>query len=146
MPRTNRYQNDAEARERVRDAIQHLPTAWVICRDLRHAWTVSEDFHVSMVRPDGSPGEAKRTLLCARCGSRRQEVYTVSIRWGLTKETQWYEYTEGYQLKGVPRGVKPAEILRQEQYRRALGEMGVEWAPPEPPAEEAASQVSEDRA
>ena len=118
MPSTKKYQSDKKAAEDLANALQDLPDNWVMCRDMRHAWTVLDDFHVA-VRQGSKIQEIRRTLLCLRCATSRREVYHQGT-YGLDKVAQHYTYPDNYQIKGVPRGVKPQSIIQQEQWRRAM--------------------------
>ena len=97
--------------------LRDLPTEWVTCRDMRHAWATLNDFHVT--GKEGGFVRVQRELICMRCETVRYEVYD-QTRTGLDKVSQSYGYPDGYQLAGVPRGVKPQAIIQQEQYRRAM--------------------------
>lgn len=113
-----RYKRDQEAVDRLAEELQHLPDNWVQCRDMRHAWDVVEDFHVTISKGSRIQ-EIKRVLVCARCETFRHETYNLT-RSGLEKVRQHYEYPEHYQIKGVPRGVKPQALVQAEQYRRVM--------------------------
>jgi hypothetical protein len=117
MAKPRRYSDDQAAAD-LANALMDLPDDWVMCRDMRHAWHVMEDFHVSKNRGH-SIQELNRTLICMRCTTLRIEVYH-SGRFGLDKVRQHYTYPDNYQIKGVPRGVKPQSIVQNEQYRRAM--------------------------
>lgn len=116
MPK--KYTEDEQLAQHLADALQELPDNWIMCRDMRHAWEVDQDFHVTKAK-GGKATEIKRTLACLRCGTGRVETYH-STKWGLEKVAQHYTYPDNYQIKGVPRGVKPSFIVQGEQYRRAM--------------------------
>lgn len=118
MPTTRRYVKDDQAAADLANALTHLPDKWVMCRDMRHSWDVVEDFHVTM-RSGRSVQEIARVLGCMRCMTHRREIYHQG-RFGLDKVSQTYSYPENYQIKGVPRGVKPQSIIQQEQFRRSM--------------------------
>ena len=63
--------------------------------------------------------DIRRELTCMRCQTVRHEHYVHST-YGLEKTGQSYSYPEHYQMKGVPRGVKPSAIIQDEQYRRSM--------------------------
>lgn len=113
------YESNEDARARLADALTMLPEAWVMCRDVRHAWVVEEDFHVIWLTGQ-SVQEIKRVLVCMRCSSKRHEIYAPSRAFGLEKIRMHYEYPENYQITGVPRGNKPQAMVQQEQYRRLM--------------------------
>ena len=116
----NVYQNTAAAKD-LASALTLLPDRWVVCRDVRHAWSVMNDFYITpMATSRGSKiTRIDRDLVCMRCETVRHEIYHHS-RSGMEKVSQGYEYPEGYQIPGVPRGMKPSAIVQQEQYRRAM--------------------------
>lgn len=111
--------DDEQVSGQLAEALTHLPDEWVVCRDMRHAWRIQIDFHVT----DGTRRfmrEVRRTLVCTRCETQRMEVYHVVEGGVLDKVSQNYAYPDDYQMKGVPRGVKPASIVQTEQFRRAM--------------------------
>lgn len=114
-----KYESDDDARARLADALTRLPENWVMCRDVRHAWSVEADFHVSLQRGQAIQ-EIKRVLVCMRCGTKRHEVYVPTKYYGLDKIRSHYEYPVDYQIKGVPRGNKPQSLIQQESYRRTM--------------------------
>lgn len=119
MATPRRYQADAKAAKTLASALTTLPDNWVACRDMRHAWDVENDFHVVPMATEGKPTlRLQRDLICARCETTRHEYY-IKGKFGLMKDGQSYSYPQGYQIIGVPRGVKPQEIVQQEQYRRS---------------------------
>lgn len=119
MAKTKKYQSDETAAANLANALTQLPDAWVMCRDMRHAWEVLVDFHVTASK-GRTPHEVRRELICARCKTVRKEAYHPTRYHGLEKVSQHYAYPEDYQITGVPRGVKPSWIIQQEQYRRAM--------------------------
>lgn len=119
MP-ARRYETDEEAAAAVAAALHELPETFIQCRDVRHAWAVSEDFYVHATGEHKTIQEVRRELVCMRCNTGRVEIYHPTRYMGLEKVKQFYVYAEGYQLKRVPRGVKPQQILHAEQYRRAM--------------------------
>lgn len=118
---TKKYENDDKLAHALADALTALPDNWIMCRDMRHAWEVNEDFHVS--KSKGSKAvEIRRVLDCLRCETKRIEVYH-QTKWGLEKVRQNYDYPEHYQIHGVPRGVKPSYIVQGEVYRRSMSKV-----------------------
>lgn len=116
--RSDTYASDTQAAADLANALTELPDNWVMCRDVRHAWSILEDFHVHL-QQGKQIQELRRVLACVRCQTLRIEIYHVG-RFGLDKVRQHYGYPDNYQIKGVPRGVKPQSIIQQEQYRRAM--------------------------
>lgn len=116
-----RYTVDRKAVTDLRAGIKGLNDTQLECRDMRHAWKVEEPYHVEPSQHAGRRIEAvRRVLVCMRgCEVRRVEHYA-STRGGLDKISQHYVYPEGYEIPGVPRGVKPSIIIQQESYRRFM--------------------------
>lgn len=118
-----RYTADAKAAKTLATGLTKLPDNWMACRDMRHAWSVEEEFHVEPSQVIGRKIQSiRRILVCMRCETRRIENY-VAGRYGLDKVGQHYVYPNDYQIPGVPRGVKPQSIIQQEQYRRAMAKV-----------------------
>jgi hypothetical protein len=108
-------------------SLANLPDEFLICRDpsIGHDWKETEGLHVA---PQTTVGRAvtciRRSAECARCTTTKIERFVLMKSQGverLEKTGTDVRYPEGYQLPGVPRGVKPAGIVRAEQYRRVLG-------------------------
>lgn len=120
MPTPKRYSTDQAAARDLAKGLTKLPDNWVMCRDMRHAWSIEHDFFVEPSQVVGRKIESiRRELVCMRCGTMRIERYTKG-KYGLDKVGQHYQYPDHYQIPGVPRGVKPQSIIQQEQYRRAM--------------------------
>lgn len=117
MPKKSKYDEGTKAAKLLTENLQKLPANWVNCRDMMHAWSILNDFHVA--GKISRTSIIKRELVCMRCETVRHEEYEMT-RWGLNKTYQSYSYPQGYQIPGVPRGVKPKAIVQQEQYRRAM--------------------------
>lgn len=118
-----KYESDEQLAGALAAKVQELPENWLMCRDVRHSWDVTEDFHVTKSKGT-KVQEIRRTLTCLRCGTLRLEVHHITS-WGLEKVSQGYKYPHDengmpYQLHGVPRGVKPSFIIQGEQYRRVM--------------------------
>lgn len=105
-----------EAEELVQKHLDKLDEKHLVCRDLRHAWDVHEDFHTEH-RSGGAV--IMRTLLCLRCATFRFEHYT-NNRWGIDKLYNSYKYPEGYQLNGMPKAVSIQKAVRSNQYKRTM--------------------------
>lgn len=99
--------------------LETLPDNFLMCRDLRHAWGVLNDFYVYNDPKQTRLLVIARDLVCLRCNSERREVF-VQRSWGLDKERNTYTYVEGYSLKGVPRGTKASQVVHDVQYRKAM--------------------------
>ena len=99
--------------------LEELPEKFIQCRDLRHAWSVDNDFYVW-----DNPSEVRaltiaRDLVCLRCGTVRRQRF-VQRRWGLERLGNNYSYQDGYQVHGVPEGLKPAQAVSIVQYKKAM--------------------------
>jgi hypothetical protein len=70
MPRTQRYKKDPAARQRLIRRLRKVPDAYLLCRDLLHAWVPVNDFDVSK---DGLA--ISRELVCARCDTVRTDKF-----------------------------------------------------------------------
>lgn len=105
----------------LRAGLKKLEDHQLACRDMRHAWAVEQDYHVEAGQSVGKKIQSiKRVLVCMRgCETRRVEHYHAT-KYGLDKVAQHYDYPDGYQIPGVPRGVKPSVVIQQESYRRAM--------------------------
>ena len=99
--------------------LEELPDEFLACRDMRHAWTVHADFYVAENEIGYRGVVIARELVCLRCSTGRHELY-VQRKWGLDKIRNSYVYTSGYQLSGVPRGVKRSQAINDVQYRKAM--------------------------
>lgn len=93
------------------------------CRGMRHAWKISRDFYVyTQVQEKGRKTmHFARDFECMRgCGVTVREVF-IQDRFGrIERIKRSTDYPAGYQLQGVPRGVKPQAIVNQEMFRRAM--------------------------
>lgn len=113
-----KYASDKKLAEALAAKVQELPENWLMCRDVRHAWEVTTDYHVTKQKGT-KVQEIRRTLTCLRCQCERHERYHITT-WGLDKVGQVYKHPEGYVIHGVPRGVKPSYIIQGEHYRRVM--------------------------
>lgn len=100
--------------------LQALPDAYLECRDMRHAWYISHDFHVA---PDTIEGGRvvllDRVLSCERCPGKRTQHFKQG-RYGLEKLGETRYSPSSYRIPGVPPGVRTQIIVQQESYRRSL--------------------------
>lgn len=118
----------SQAGKEISKRLVDLPSNFLDCRDpsTGHTWRKIENFHVvpaSTERGGARSTHVARKFQCDVCATVKIERYIVVRRLGserLERIALVMEYPEGYLLPGVPRGVKPAEIVRAEQYRRAL--------------------------
>ena len=113
-------------------ALAHLEDKFLQCRDpsTKHKWEILNDYHVVPAATAGRKvTHVARDFICERCSTKdsptvKREKYILVNRNGVERLERVgapvIDYTEGYLIPGVPRGVKPAEIVRAEQYRRSL--------------------------
>lgn len=116
----------------VAKSLKDLNDKFLQCRDpsTKHKWEILNDFHVVPASTTGRKvTHVARDFVCERCSQPdsptvKRENYILTNRNGVERLERVgapvITYTEGYLMPGVPRGVKPAEIVRAEQYRRAL--------------------------
>lgn len=109
---------DSRYKRQLRAAMQEVSDPFLICRDLKHAWEVHTDYHEVVDERDTS-AYIGREVFCIRCDTVRSERYQ-STKDGLVRTRTSYEYVDGYQLKDLPRGVKPVSIVREELWRRVV--------------------------
>lgn len=102
----------------LREAFTEVEDRFLVCRDLMHAWDVSEDFHEVVDNRRGQVFIA-REVFCTRCDTVRSEKYSQD-KDGLVRIGTRYEYPEGYKLDYLPQGRKPASIVREELWRRVV--------------------------
>ena len=107
-------------------AIRKASDTSFMCRQMKHAWTrkPGQNVRISLPVTKGDLPTLTTTYVCMRgCGVIRHDRMTIrQISPGsyrvIDKSAPKYEYPEGYQIPGVPRGVRPSVILQQEYVRR----------------------------
>lgn len=108
-----------EAQKVIARGLKKLPDNFLDCRDLTHNWDKVQDYRPQQQTMEGGSRISPllyRLLECNRCGATRTDV--IYKRTGERLSVSM-KYPEGYQMPGVPRGVKRSTILRQESVRRA---------------------------
>lgn len=90
-----------------------------------HDWELLNDFHIVPASTVGRRlTHIARDYQCGRCTKVKTETYVHTKRDGvevLDRVSLKYNRIEGFdQWRGIPRGVKPSEIVHAEQYRRAM--------------------------
>lgn len=120
-PEAKDKQLDVKAGEKLLKAgLKDLPDEFFVCRDVRHKWDISQDYHEVPYTHAGRKLQAlRRVLTCDRCGGTRVQHF-MNGRYGITKLTDTPSRPAGYSIHGVPRGVKQTAIIQQESYRRAM--------------------------
>ena len=109
--------------EQVAERLRQQPTSFVYCRDpgIRHAWMIENDFHdIPITQVGRRLAMLGRDEVCARCNTVKRETFVVQKGGVIEKVSTSYDYPDGYQMAGVPRGVKRSTIIYQENYRRAM--------------------------
>ena len=118
-----------EAQKRVAEGLKGLPSNYVQCRGMLHAWEVLNDFRMTGVATQRGPRFLRRDLTCMRgCGTVRHDTFLLRFVAGepmiSEKLHASYTYPEDYQIPGIPRGVKRHVIVYQEQFRRVMEAAG----------------------
>ena len=109
---------DTRYKKVLREALTEVSEAFLRCRDLKHAWEVTEDFHEVADNRDTN-AYIGREVTCTRCDTVRSERYQLT-KDGLVRSATSYLYPENYKLEDLPRGVKPVSIVREELWRRVV--------------------------
>lgn len=109
---------DSRYKKILREAMTSVPDDFLVCRDLKHAWEVTEDFHEVTDNRD-THAFIGREVSCIRCDTVRSERYQLT-KDGLVRSGTSYLYPEGYKLEDLPRGIKPVSIVREELWRRVV--------------------------
>ena len=105
----------------LKTALKSLPDNFLDCRDMRHAWTVTQDYFLAE-----DDNRIIRELACTRCGTFRRDSFRATRDGRLVRFGTSYTYPDTYQLTGVAHGVKPQEVVRGEIYRRTLAHLMAE--------------------
>lgn len=123
MSKPGRYASDKVAMAALVSNLEKLPDNMLQCKSMLHAWAVENDYHVETVVYEGRRRiqHIARLLVCMRgCGTFRKSTYIIGKN-GLEKLSQSYTYTNpAYKMPGLPRGVKPGDVVRNEEYSRTL--------------------------
>jgi hypothetical protein len=114
-------------------ALQQMPDEFLECRDIRHLWEVTRNYHVVDAVEDagiqprmGHNTFVERKLRCTRCGMVRSDAYVIAkrARWqGLERLSSTYTMPEGYGVQGVGHMQGAGDMIRYEAYQRVLKEM-----------------------
>jgi hypothetical protein len=94
-----------------------------VCRDVRHAWAVENDYHVYKQYQEAKGSRSMyvaRDLVCMRCTTVRHEIYLATKRNGLERVSTSYAYPPGFLIQGIPAGSSAQSILAQIRYREAM--------------------------
>jgi hypothetical protein len=91
-----------------RTSLGDVSVNYLQCRDFGHAWKWVNDF--APYRVDRKIVAMTRAITCMRCGSTREDEYSVP---SMEKIKSRYTYSEGYRLVGEKRHVRISEV-RQE--------------------------------
>lgn len=112
--------SDRQAATELANALEELPDNFLRCRGLLHNWEVVDDFHMyDRERKVKHRIVIRQRLKCERCHSRRDDYFIETV-FGLMKVGESREYVEGYLVTGVPRGVKPREVINGVRYKKTL--------------------------
>jgi hypothetical protein len=100
-----------------RQQLSAYPTNWLICKDTRHTWEMTQTFER---QPDGW---ITRVALCTRCRTRRTDFFELSTsQKRLTKRYSSYNYPAGFGFRGLPDDGALSEVIRYEAFTRALND------------------------
>jgi hypothetical protein len=102
--------------EDYRSRLHQYPANYLSCKDIRHRWTLVEDFH----RQPG--GRVVRILECDRCGTVRTDNYAMLAGKRLARAGASYAYPENFSVRGLPQAENLSEVLRYEAYMRSLAQ------------------------
>lgn len=92
------------------------------CRGIQHRWETTKDLHIAEKREDGDLVE--RHAECENCETLRKQRYLLrQDRWSVHRLevlSATYKYPEGYLMSEMGSTDSPRELLRYEQFLRAL--------------------------
>ena len=105
----------------LKKALKDVPGEYLACRDIRHRWSIIEEFKVVEEAADGT--RIERVLECSRCTTRRVEKYFLHMdRWGVHRMESLgsaYVYPEEYLIPEMTRTDHSREILRAEAFLKS---------------------------
>lgn len=117
------------AKDKVQDAptplseqIHELPLEYLLCRDIKHKWSVPKGFF--KVEVEGGVRGAlyvEREVVCERCGLPRIELFRVHARW-MEKLSYKYDYSKvpGYRLHGPQKGEHVSGMVQLAIYMHEM--------------------------
>jgi hypothetical protein len=92
------------------------------CRGIQHRWDTTQDLHIAEKREDGDLVE--RHAECENCSTLRKQRYLLRTdRWSVHRLevlSSTYKYPEGYLMPEMGSTDSPREVLRYEQFLRAV--------------------------
>jgi len=92
------------------------------CRGIQHRWNTTKDLHIAEKREDGDLVE--RHAECENCETLRIQRFLLrQDRWAVHRLevlSSTYKYPEGYLMSEMGMTDSPRELLRYEQFLRAL--------------------------
>ena len=103
------------------DQIRGMPDEFLLCRDLRHHWSVPKGFF--QVKVEGGVRGAlyvEREVACDSCDLKRMELFRVHARWMEKLGRPRYTYPKGYQLRGSQKGEHVTGMIQLELYMREM--------------------------
>ena len=114
----------AKGTQVLADALANKDDTELTCRGMRHAW---EHQNLTYQQGHGDLPVIKISWECMRgCGVTRYDLLTVkpigrSRSFKIVDRSVGHStYPVGYQIPGIPRGVKPSIVIWQEYVRRAM--------------------------
>jgi len=92
------------------------------CRGIQHRWNTTKDLHIAEKREDGDLVE--RHAECENCETLRIQRFLLrQDRWSVHRLEvlgSTYKYPEGYLMSEMGMTDSPRELLRYEQFLRAI--------------------------
>lgn len=96
--------------EWFQEHLSTLPEKFLDCRDMMHAWKRSGGYR-PVGAAKGNVKFLKRAVVCTRCGTEREDVYSMRT---MDKVSTSYHYPEGYQIKGNRLRAGRGQSVRRE--------------------------------
>jgi hypothetical protein len=126
--------SDAAREDIFGAALTNMPLTYLQCRDLKHKWNVTRDYHLVDTEKDetiqprlGYTTYVRRELRCTRCRKRRIDAFIIENRGGwqmLVRLNSTYDDPDGYGVTGIGHLVGASDMVRGEMYRRVLAASG----------------------
>lgn len=110
--------------------LDSLPDNYLACREMQHAWVITQDYtRVDTRRDDshrprrGNTDYIERQLTCDSCGMVRIDTFLLATVYGRTvlrKIQSAYVQPDGYAIRGVGSPMGAGEFVRGMAYDRLL--------------------------
>jgi hypothetical protein len=110
--------SEQEHSKYLKTVLKETPKEFLACRDIRHLWTIVDEFHIVEETVEGKYLE--RGMECTRCKTRKIERHLLRTdRWGIyrmVRVSSGYSYPEHYLIPEMTRTDHGTEILRAERF------------------------------